>query len=137
MYWADQSSQDRIQVSWNGMTSSTNQPRKDPFETPFTSVSIVSRGHPSLVSLKYIISYYVCFYDIYGQRVTSLCITVLSSPVSYSFSHIRYIKCSSPAAGIFAPSHTNKSKKIYRKEYNSKSQSLCAEKLPTKGFYAN
>jgi hypothetical protein len=46
LYWADQSSQGRINVFCTGPSSPTNQPRKDTlpfviFESPFTSVSTV------------------------------------------------------------------------------------------------
>ncbi len=57
LYWADQSSQGRTKVSCTGMASPTNQPRKDPFHLyslsshPFTSVSTVSMGHPSMILL--------------------------------------------------------------------------------------
>ncbi len=69
LYWADQISQNRIKISSTGPTSPMNQPRRDPCHdkpneptkegplsfvltgSPFTSVSTVSRGHPSLVSL--------------------------------------------------------------------------------------
>jgi hypothetical protein len=55
LYWADQSSQGRIKVSCTGMESPTNQPRKGPFhmyESPFSSVSTVSRDHWSVGHLK-------------------------------------------------------------------------------------
>jgi hypothetical protein len=53
LFWADQSSQGRIKVSCTGITSPMNQPRKFSFvlfESLFTLVSTVSRGHSSLVS---------------------------------------------------------------------------------------
>jgi hypothetical protein len=54
------------------MTSSKNQLRKGPFHfSPFTSVSAVSRGHPSLVSLV-------------GPRVTLLSKQFPVSPLSSS-----------------------------------------------------
>jgi hypothetical protein len=53
--WVDESSQGRAKMSCTSTTSPTNQPRKDPslalLKSPFISVSTVSRGYPSLVSL--------------------------------------------------------------------------------------
>jgi hypothetical protein len=51
-----QSSQGRTKISFTSTTRRTNQSKKGPLsfdlsESPFTSVSAVSRGHPSLVSL--------------------------------------------------------------------------------------
>ncbi len=51
--WSRASSlQDRTKLCCTGMTSPTKQPRKDSFPSPFASVSALSRGHPSLVTLE-------------------------------------------------------------------------------------
>jgi hypothetical protein len=56
LYWADQSSQGRIKALLD-RHDKPNEPTKEGlfsfvlFEFPFSSVSPVSRGHPSLVSL--------------------------------------------------------------------------------------
>jgi hypothetical protein len=57
LYWANWSSQDRKNISCNGTKSPTKETTKEGplsyvlLETPIASVSTVSRGHPSLISL--------------------------------------------------------------------------------------
>ncbi len=116
----EQPRQDTILLDWH---DEPNKPtKKGPlsfvlFEAPFTSVSTVSRGHPSLypttsVSTAYIVSesppcvslYYLPLYPTPSLIFDTLSVPPL--PLAY-----------------LPPSHTNRSKKIYRKEDNSKS--LC------------
>jgi hypothetical protein len=57
LYWANWSIQGRTKISCNGTRSPTNEPTKEGplsyvlLETPIASVSTVSRGNPSPISL--------------------------------------------------------------------------------------